>query len=433
MKRLLYNIIAICAIAVFAVLLILGNVSIAKTPAVCEKGSFAEQYASKKHLPTAELPDSMKDALDWRYETFEYNKTSEGLVLTKYNGISSNLVIPEEVNGIKVIGLDDTLFENEHIVKIYIPETVKELPEEAIDCTIILNTGDDRIKSLESIGWIVETYDDSEAPNFHLGTVPFEYDESDSSINLKLYTGDEDILVIPSYIDGKPVTDVSFNMLGDFDLVVLPATLTAISGTLSKTLYTPIFAVELVFTIIAFIIAMIVFNVKLPKMQEDEEAVLTGSQLVISELYVIAQVVFALLSINKGIVNLYTAIIISSVLLVAEIVFVFLVSTGRKHVKEVEQQISISTEFMDDLKQNTADLAVEIMDSEVKKAVEEVVDEIKYSPPVSKEFLKPLEAKISDEVKQLKEALESGNNEETLKICKVLLKDVKERNRRTKN
>ena len=49
------------------------------------------------------------------------------------------------------------------------------------------------------------------------------------------------------------------------------------------------------------------------------------------------------------------------------------------------------------------------------------------------EFLKPLEAKISDEVKQLKEALESGNNEETLKICKVLLKDVKERNRRTKN
>ena len=433
MKRLLYNIITICAIAVFAVLLILGNVSYAKTPVVCENGSFAAQYASKNHLPSAELPDSMKDALDWRYETFEYNSTSEGLILSKYNGISSNLVIPEEINGTKVIGLDDTLFENKYIDKIYISETVKVLPEQAAECTVVLNSGDEKIKSLESIGWNIETYDDSEAPNFHLGTIPFEYDETDSSINLKLYTGNENILVIPSYINGKPVEDVSFNMLGGFNIVVLPATLTAISGTLSKTLYTPIFAIELLFTLIAFIIAMIVFNVKLPKMQETEEATLTQSQIVMTELYVIAQVVFALLSINKGIVSFYTALIVSSCLLIAEIIFVFLAGIGRDHVKKVEQQISISTEFMDDLKLSTADLAEGMTDSQVKKAVEEVVDEIKYAPPVSKDFLKPLEAKISDEIQQLKDSIESGKNEETLELCKVLLKDLKERNRRTKS
>ena len=431
MKRLLYNIIAVCAIAVFAVLLLLGNVSYARTPVVCESGSFAAQYASKNHLPIADLPDSMKDAFDWRYETFEYNSTPEGLVLTKYNGISSNLVIPEEINGIKIIGLDDTLFKNTHIEKIYISENVKELPEQATECTVVLNSGDEKIKRLESIGWNIETYDDSEAPNFHLGTVPFEYDETDSSINLKLYTGNENILVIPSYINGKPVEDVSFDMLGGFDIVVLPATLTAISGTLSKTLYTPIFAIELVFTLIAFIISMIVFNVILPKMQK--ETGLAESQIVITEIYLIAQVVFALLSINKGIANLYTALIISSVLLIAEIVSVFLVRTGRDHVKKVEQQISISTEFMDDLKLSTADLAEGMTDSQVKKAVEEVVDEIKYAPPVSKDFLKPLEAKISDEIQQLKDSIESGKNEETLELCKVLLKDLKERNRRTKS
>ena len=431
MKRMLYNIIAICAVAVFAVLLVLGNVSYARTPVVCESGSFAAQYASKNHLPIADLPDSMKDALDWRYETFEYNSTSEGLLLTKYKGISNELVIPEKINGINIIGLDDTLFENKHIEKIYIPETVKELPEQAADCTVILNSSDERIKNLESGGWNVETYDDSEAPNFHLGTIPFEYDETDSSINLKIYTGNEDILVIPSFINGKPVEDVSFNMLGRFEIVVLPATLTAISGTLSKTLYTPIFAIELIFTLIAFIIAMIVFNVKLPKMEETEEATLTQSQIVITELYVIAQVVFALLSINKGIVSFYTALIVSSGLMIAEIIFVFLAGIGREHVKKVEQQVSISTEFMDDLKQSTADFAEGITDSQVKKAIEEVVDEIKYSPPVSKEFLKPLEAKISDELQQLKDAIESGKNEETLELCKALLKDVKERNRRT--
>ena len=176
---------------------------------------------------------------------------------------------------------------------------------------------------------------------------------------------------------------------------------------------------------------MIVFNVKLPKMEETEEATLTQSQIVITELYVIAQVVFALLSINKGIVSFYTALIVSSGLMIAEIIFVFLAGIGREHVKKVEQQVSISTEFMDDLKQSTADFAEGITDSQVKKAIEEVVDEIKYSPPVSKEFLKPLEAKISDELQQLKDAIESGKNEETLELCKALLKDVKERNRRT--
>ena len=433
MKRLLYNLIALCAFAVFAVLLILGNVSSAKTSVVYETGSFAAQYAADHHLPAAELPDSMKDALDWRYETFEYNTASEGLSLTQYNGVSRELVIPEKISEISVIRLEDSLFENGNIEKIYIPGSVKELPEEVKDCTIVLNTGDERIEKLESDGWTVETYDDSEAPNFHLGTVPFEYDESDSSVNLKLYTGKEDILVIPSYINGKPVTDVSFDMLGDFDVVVLPATLTAISGTLSKTLYTPLFVIELAFTIIAFIIAMIVFNVKLPKMQDTEEGSLTGSQLVITELYVIGQVAFALLSINKGIVNLYTALIVSSALLIAEIVFVLLAGIGRDHVKKVEQQISTATEFMDNLKLSTADLAAGITDSKIKRAVGEVVDEIQYSPPASKEFLKPLEEKISEDVQRLKAAIESGNNDETIELCKSLLLDVKERNRRAKS
>ena len=86
MNRILYNIIAFFAMAVFVVVLILGHVSYAATPVVCEAESFAYKYASERNLPMGELPDTMKDALDWRYETFDYNNTSEGLLLTKYNG-----------------------------------------------------------------------------------------------------------------------------------------------------------------------------------------------------------------------------------------------------------------------------------------------------------------------------------------------------------
>ena len=433
MNRILYNIIAFFSIAVFAVLLILGHVSYAATPVVCEADSFAYQYASERKLPMGELPDTMKDALDWRYETFEYNNTSEGLLLTKYNGISANLVIPDSIDGSKVAGIEETLFGNTSIKNIYVSENVGVVPEKIENMVLHLNKDDKRVEDLKSAGWSVETYDDSETPNYNLGTVPFEYNETDSSVDLKAYTGDQSVLVIPSYINGKPVTDVSFDMLGKFSLVVLPATLNSINGTLAKTLYTPLFAIELIFTLIAFLIAMVVFNIKMPKLQNAGEVILTGPQIVITEIYLIAQVIFAILSINKGIVSLYTALIISSALLVFEIIFVFLAGTGRKHVEKVDQQVKSSTEFMDNLKLETANLTNGITNSQLKRAVEEVVDEIKYSSPVSKESVRKIEEKIAEEVEQLKEAIRSGNDLEIFRLSETIVKDIKERNNKAKS
>lgn len=433
MNRILYNIIAFFAMAVFVVVLILGHVSYAATPVVCEAESFAYQYASERNLPIGELPDTMKDALDWRYETFEYNNTSEGLLLTKYNGISADLVIPDSIDGSKVTGIDESLFDNTSIKDIYVSENVGAIPEKSETTVLHLNKNDKRVEDLKTAGWIVETYDDSETPNYNLGTVPFEYNETDTSVDLKVYTGDESVLVIPSYINGKPVTDVSFDMLGNFSLVVLPATLTSISGTLAKTLFTPLFAIELIFTLIAFLIAMVVFNVKMPKLQRTGEVVLTGPQIVITVFYLIAQVIFAVLSIHTGRVNLYTAIIVSSILLVIEIAFVFLAGTGRKHVEKVDQQIKSSTEFMDNLKLETANLTNGITNSQIKRAVEEVVDEIQYSSPVSKDSLKMYEEKIAKEVEQLREAIAAGNDSEILKLSAAIVRDIKDRNNRAKS
>lgn len=432
MKRALYNAIAIVAFAVFAIVLIMNNVLYVATPVVSEEGSFAYEYADRHGIPKAELPDTMKDALDWRYETFEYNNTSDGLLLTKYNGISNQLIIPSNINNEKVFGIEETLFDNSNIKSIYVPNKI-ELPLiEPRDIVLCLSKSDDRIEGLKSKGWNVEAYDDSESPNFNLGTIPFEYNETDSSVNLMVYTGDENILVVPSHIDGKPVTDVSFNMLNRFSLVILPDTLTSLSGTLAKTKYTPLFAIEMFFTLIAFILSMAVLNKKIPKLQEAGEVVLTGPQVVTTELYLIVQIIFALVSINKGTMNPIIAVIVSSVLLIIEIAFVLLEGTGRHHIIKTDQQIEKSTEFMDNLKLSTADLASSITNSQVRKAIEEVVDEIQYSSPVSKNSVKPIEAKINEEVNKLKNAINDGNDKEILELSRVIIKDIKERNLRIK-
>ena len=428
MKRIIYNAIAVAAFAVFVIVLIMDNILYATTPVVSEEGSFAYKYATRHNIPTGELPDTMKDALDWRYETFEYNSTSDGLMLTKYNGISDKLIVPNSINNEKVKGIEETLFDNPDIKSIYLSDQIEISNVKPKDTILFISSSDSRIENLKSEGWKVETYDDSESPNFNLGTIPFEYNETESSVNLTLYTGEEDILVVPSHVDGKPVTDVSFSMLNRFSLVVLPGTLTSISGTLAKTIYTPLFAIELCFTVIAFILSMIVLNVKRPKLQEADEVVLTGPQVVITELYLVAQIVFATVTIKQGSMNPTVAFIVSSVLLLLEVVFVCLAGTGRSRVKKMDQQIKESTEFMDNLKLSTADLASGITNSQVRKAVAEVVDEIQYSSPVSKDSVKPIEEKIKDNVSKLKEAINNGNDSEIIELSKEIVKAVKERN-----
>lgn len=432
MKKLVYNAIAVAAFTVFVIVLIMNNVFYATTPVVSEEGSFAYKYATHHNIPAGKLPDTMKDALDWRYETFEYNNNSDGLMLTKYNGISDTLIVPNSINNEKVYGIEETLFDNPNVKSIYLSNQIDVPHIKARNVVLCLSKSDSRIENLKSEGWNIETYNDSETPNFNLGTIPFEYNETESHVNLIEYTGDDDILVVPSYIDGKPVTDVSFNMLNRFSLVVLPNTLTALSGTLAKAFFSPLFATELCFSIIAFILSMVVLNVKKPKLQAADEVILTGPQVMITELYLIAQLVFATVTISRGMMSPIVAFCISSALLVVEVAFVCLAGTGRNHVKKIDQQLKESTEFMDNLRLSTANLSSGITNSQVKRAVEDVIDEIQYSPSASKDSVKPIEAKIKVDVDELKNAVSIGSDSEIIELSKTIINDIKERNLRIK-
>ena len=428
MKRAKYNLIAFLLMAAFAGILILGNVFYAKIAVITVPGSYGETFASQKHLASGSLPDTMHDALDRHYETFTYNTSGKNAVLTKYNGIGEEIVIPEAVDGYRITGFDKSFFENTSLKKVTVSAGVTEFPEEPVETITIGVEETSALKTkLEESGWKTEGFASSEAPDFTLGDIPFEYNETASEVDLKLYTGKDSILVIPSHVNGKPVTGVSFDMLGNFTAVVIPATVTAITGEVGRLLYTKTFAIELIFSILAFIAVLLVLNAKLPKLNKVEEFTLTGPQIILSFLYLIAQLVFACLAIYKGIVSWYMALVISTAMFILYLLAVTMGGTGRKHAQKVTETVKETTQFMDELKRTTAGLADGITDKEVRKAVEKLTEEIRFSPSAGRN-IEDAENALREAVNVLKEAISNGDKETILSACTAAMTCLKERN-----
>lgn len=432
MKKIAYNLLAILSLAVFVVVMALGNVFVVKTSVVAPEGSYAQKYAKSHHIPEGTLPDSMGDMTDIRYETFQYNEDGTGLSLTKYDGISENVVVPESINGKNVISLDKKFFDDLSVKELYLPVSIQSLPEEGDSSVIIMIPDNDTRKTeFEKNNWRVDTYSDSETPFFNLGDIPFEYDRKNDSIVLRLYTGNDDIIIVPSHIDGYPVSDVAFNMTL-YSLVALPETVTSISGRLSAALYTPLFAIELIFTVLAFAIAMIVLNIALPKLQDAREGVLTGPQAYLTILFFIIQVIFAIYSITTYRVSTYIALIISIVLVGLEILTVVLVGSGRTHVKKVEEKIAVNTQVMDEVKGMTGEMLLKVQDGEAKAVIERLAEEVRYSPSSSYNALRPYDDALLSAMKEVQEAIKHDSPEMIIEKCSKALDALKLRNERAK-
>ena len=429
MKRLTYNILVVLLFIVFVLFMVIGNVFRVSVSVVTPAGSYAEEYAKKHHLSQVNSPDTLKVGTELRYETFSYNLSAGTLTLEKYNGIGKEIVIPDSIGGYTVAKLSDNFFKNSPTVSdVYLAPaapTIKGDPVEGV--TIHVNAGTFAESLLTEAGWMVKTYNDSDKPFFTLGDVPFEYNEKSGGIELVLYTGSDETILVPAYIDGKPVKAVAFDLLG-FKLVSFPATVTSITGRTAVTLYTKAFAVELVFTILMFLMVLLVLNHKLTMFRNKNEFLLTGPQIVLSYLFLIAQIVFALLVIYRSIVGWLLALLISAILVIAYLALVLMAGQGRKHAVAVTESNKARTRFMDELKLSVVNLTDGIEDQEVQKKVSRLVDEIRYSDASDNDALTEIQLKLRDSVNLLKDSIVSGDKEAVLKECEATMKLVRERN-----
>lgn len=60
-------------------------------------------------------------------DSFEYTKTEDGLVLTKYTGEQKNIIIPDNIDGNKVVSLSGTFCGNNVVENVIISEGIKTI------------------------------------------------------------------------------------------------------------------------------------------------------------------------------------------------------------------------------------------------------------------------------------------------------------------
>lgn len=432
------NLFIILVACVYAAIMILGNVGVKSANIAAESGSYAKQYAEENHLKIIELSDSEKYYFDQRYEQFDYNVNNRNeITLENYTGSSVDLVIPRVIDNKEVVTLSENFMASLSSVKnLYISNTVKEIEGEPVKNLIICCADNCSfyLKNLES-EWNFETVYDSTFVNYDLGDIEYSFNIDEHAAEITHYNGSEsELLVIPAYINGVPVTEVSMSLLDVADLIVIPKTVTNISGDIVKALYSPMFLVELIFTVLAFLLTLFMVNVLMRRIYKGtaQEYMLTGNQIIAVIFYVVAQVGWSIYCIYFGKDNVFLAIVVSAIILVIFIAAVMLGGAGRKHVKSTEIQYAEKTSRMKSIKLSAKGLAQSSTDGELKKELQRLEDEIRFSDPVTTADLDDIEAEIEEKVILLKKALATEEKEKVLVIVAELLKKVQERNERCK-
>lgn len=474
MKKKSCNICLIVIFVIYVVLLIVGNVGRESVSVVVARDSYADIFAEKNHLHKVEITDDLRDKLDVRYtaddiEVFRANlKDEKGnyIEVTKGNvtiriyddGTITDGSEEIDINPTTVTTVTEKTIETDKIYVIQPGDTLGEISDATgvgiyeiaeknniEDISLIYSNVELKIPSKQHIAEIttqttnakegVET-ESKESFNYvasSMSECEFGYNIVNSTVELVYYYGSEKELIIPSYIGGFPVTTIKFDLVGNFDSIVIPKTVTAITGKVSKIIYTPVFFIEMIFSLIAFFLVAIAVNILLPRLEKEEECVLTGPQLILSSLYLVAQLVFSVLVIYYYVsATPFIAAVISSVMVGVYIVTLLMAGAGRQHAINEERSTKVKTSVMKQIKLECESLTENITNEDVKALVKEFVSEVRYSPLGSSMELVDIEDELMEAVEKLSGAVISGNEDEIKECCVTAKKILKKRNRLAK-
>ncbi len=140
------------------------------------------------------------------YAKFEYKKSGEGYVLTKYNGGEENVVIPATYKGAAVLGIGEGVFSlNAKISSVTIPASVKSIGRDAFSGASALNT----VKAASLGAWLGITFDNYTSNPMHVAS--------------EIYFGNTKLggsLEIPA--DTQTVNEYAFYGFGTIETVNIP-------------------------------------------------------------------------------------------------------------------------------------------------------------------------------------------------------------------
>lgn len=369
-------------------------------------------------------------------EDFDCNKSGQ---ILEYRGVDKTVVIPEEINGIKVISVNEKAFDKAKDTKtIYLPETMIAFWPEKLDGIKVYAPSDAPINNIyadKKFDYV--TYADSYYVNFYSANIPYSYDDiSKDEIRVNSYNGEDKNIIIPESIDGKKVTAISVDALGvGAKSILIPGTVDKIETKLYTAKYDAAFYIGLVTALLGFALATVaVLKLKLDESKEKNFLRLTVLRLsyTISVMSVILAAAYMFVLPRFVTTPVWLGGVFSVLVVAFGVIALIKTNTATELVEKVGKEVKEKTFFIKSLTIDADVLVSKAQSEETKTVAKKVYEAVRYSDPMSSDKLTGVETRIENLFFEFKSAVSSNNTAMAKQIGTELLETIEERNKKCK-
>ena len=146
--------------------------------------------------------------------------------------------------------------------------------------------------------------------------------------------------------------------------------------------------------------------------------------------YLVIQLVVSIIEIALSkFIPVWVVALINVLILAVALIGCITTETMRDEIASQDVKLKQSVSNMRELQSLTASLVSQTDDAELKKSLQKVADEFRYSDPISSEKTIALEADLFSRIRDLQQAIADGDIEGVKSLCGKLLECLKERNR----
>ena len=260
----------------------------------------------------------------------------------------------------------------------------------------------------------------------------FGYNYESETVNVMLYKGNNDIVVVPDTIDNLPVTTLSMKVLNKgISAVYIPPSVTEIKTQFSSPRYNMVFFAAVIVMILGYIFALISTFIGLKKSETAE-----GTFYVIPFVYS-GLVTFIVITIWCGIalffrLNPLLQAVVAVIIFACAIGGLLKKSAARDLVDQRGEQVKQQAQFVKILAADANSLASAAKTEETKALTKKVYEAIRYSDPMSVSELDNIENQIRERFAEFESMIAKSDIENARLIADELLRLIESRNNKCK-
>jgi hypothetical protein len=193
---------------------------------------------------------------------------------------------------------------------------------------------------------------------------------------------------------------------------------------------TSVFWTAYLFAVVAIVYQIYIFKVSFSG-EGDVKSKFYGIPIAnVGIVYLIAQLTVSLLEMILALwMPFWVALILDVVITAIAIVGCIAADVMRDEIVRQDESLKKNVANMRSLQSMTASLAGQITNPDIKKVVQNLAEEFKYSDPVSSEQTLDIEAELREQALELQKALIDGDDQSGKELANKMLANLKERNR----